>query len=226
MESQIKDIYKNYKNFWWFEARHDLLSKIFANTSQLVLEIGCASGDNSKCFSNYYGIDISPDSIYLGDSQKLLIATANQLPFASNSFDIIILPDILEHLPVEYPCLSEVNRILKPNGTLLILVPAFQFLWNSHDVLNNHKRRYTNSSLSSLLFDFKIIKKSYWNFFLFLPIVLSKLFNQKNHTGIMETPLLINSLLLNILKLENYLILHNISLPIGISLLYICKKKK
>lgn len=232
MKSQIRNIYFYNKDWWWFAGRHDLLSNIYNNiTYNKVLEVGCGSGDNSKSFvsQSYYGIDISQDLIRSGDrSKNLMIGAANILPFVDKSFDIVVLLDILEHLDTESSALKEVHRVLKDDGSILILVPAFQFLWNSHDVLNEHKRRYTKPMLANILTDsFVIAKFTYWNFFLFFPIAISKILNKNNNnqTGIREFPKIINSILLLLLKIENKFICSDISLPIGITLLCMCKKK-
>jgi len=232
MKSQIRNIYFYNKDWWWFAGRHDLLSNIYNNIiNNKVLEVGCGSGDNSKSFvsQSYYGIDISQDSIRSGDrSKNLMVGTADKLPFVNKSFDIVILLDVIEHLDIESSALTEVHRVLKDDGSILILVPAFQFLWNSHDVLNEHKRRYTKSMLAKILKNsFVITKLTYWNFFLFFPIAISKILNNNddNQTGIRDFPKIINSILLLLLKIENKFICSGIYLPIGITLLCMCKKK-
>jgi hypothetical protein len=48
-------------------------------------------------------------------------------------------------------CLSELVRVLRPGGVLLVTVPAYKWLWSSHDVANHHWRRYRRGSLRRLL---------------------------------------------------------------------------
>ena len=48
--------------------------------------------------------------------------------------------DVLEHIQDDYLALKEWKKLLKPNGLLLISVPAFQHLWSGHDIfLGNNK---------------------------------------------------------------------------------------
>jgi SAM-dependent methyltransferase len=72
---------------------------------------------------------------------------ARRLPFVSGSFDAVFLFEVLEHLPDEHDVLSEVRRVLRPGGRLLISVP---FLYPLHDRPHDH-RRYTIYGLRSLL---------------------------------------------------------------------------
>ena len=59
--------------------------------------------------------------------------------------------DVLEHVKDEEQALSKWSHFLKPDGFLLITVPAFQALWSYHDELLGHYRRYTRMPLEGLL---------------------------------------------------------------------------
>jgi ubiquinone/menaquinone biosynthesis C-methylase UbiE len=240
MKSQFEEQYRLYeKDWWWFAGRHDLVSKlstILLSENNKVLEIGCSSGENSKIFNSsvdYYGIDISPSSINAGnhDNKNLIIGEAGHIPFQDKSFHAVLFLDVLEHLEDEKSAISEAYRVLRDGGSLLILVPAFEFLWSGHDVLNQHKRRYTKSEIATRIVynKFSICRISYWNFFLFLPIALMKkikeIINTEETADFTQIPNTLNSVILtNLLKIENYLIYKGINLPIGVSILCVCKK--
>lgn len=242
MEPQFEEQYRLFeKDWWWFVGRHDLISKILSSLKYMnnmkVLEVGCSSGENSKLLtepSNYYGVDISLNAIRAGSSDKnLLVCHAGALPFSDKTFEVVLFLDILEHLDNEKSALEEVRRVLKDGGYLLILVPVFDFLWSGHDILNQHKRRYTKSRLASVLTknELKITRMSYWNFFLFLPVAVMRLVKKnslKRETAdfVAIPGILNNLLLLNLLKIENHLIYNGVNLPIGVSMLCVCKKEK
>lgn len=65
--------------------------------------------------------------------------------------------------------LAEFERPIKPNGTLVLFVPVFQFLWGLQDEVGHHKRHYTAHQLKNIidLTEFKIKKLTYVNLFLF-----------------------------------------------------------
>ena len=65
--------------------------------------------------------------------------------------------------------------IIDKNGKILITVPAFQGLFTHKDIVLNHYRRYNTSRIKKVFKNFIILKLSYFNFFLFLPLSLSLL---------------------------------------------------
>src|SRR3972149_327580 len=93
METNFESKYlKLENNGWWFVGRRNLILQMIKNiTYSSVLEIGCGSGELSPYLKNYYGIDISRNSC------KSIIGDAHELPFKSDSFDLILLLDLLEH---------------------------------------------------------------------------------------------------------------------------------
>ena len=66
-------------------------------------------------------------------------------------FDAVTLLDVVEHLDDDVAALRTAGRLLRPGGTLLVTVPAYQWLWSGHDVVNQHRRRYTSGRLRSAL---------------------------------------------------------------------------
>ena len=136
---------------------------------------------------------------------------------------------MIEHLEDEKEAIKKLSELLKENGKLVINIPAFQFLWSEHDVLNQHKKRYTKKEIEKFTKDFlKTQTLTYWNFTL-LPVVYSvikinKILKRKD-SNIQETSPIVNKILLNILKIENYLIHNRIFFPWGVSVFYIGKKR-
>ena len=204
-----------------------------------VLDIGCGSGENTKILKNinqYYGIDISKNSIndaYTNKVTNLCLGTANALPFKSNSFGLVLFLDVLEHLDDEETAIQEVHRILTKDGMCIVSVPAFRFLWSGHDMVNHHRKRYTKSELKDLLVSkFTIKKITYWNFFLFFPLAINRVIKnvvcnqQQPKSHFRMIPNCINKLLVFILSIENALILYGINLPVGVSVVCVCKKKE
>jgi SAM-dependent methyltransferase len=106
-------------------------------TGQRVLDIGCGSGMNSvltaKHGGNVTGIDISPSLTRLatrrarlnsvGERVNVMVTSAHDLPFASNSFDVVLGIAILHHLDLRAASI-EVHRVLKRGGRAIFQEPV------------------------------------------------------------------------------------------------------
>lgn len=68
----------------------------------------------------------------------------------AETFDLILMLDVLEHLPEPAIALEHARRLLNPGGRLLITVPALNALWTTHDDVNHHYIRYDRRSFRSL----------------------------------------------------------------------------
>jgi hypothetical protein len=124
-------------------------------------------------------------------------------------------------------------ELLNSNGTLMVFVPAFMFLWSDHDEVNHHFRRYTVSSLSDKIkaAGFNVSKKGYWNSILF-PLIAGVRMTQKllpggkDHEPEDDLSLpsgLVNKALSGLLGLENAMI-RTVTLPFGVSTFCIAEK--
>jgi SAM-dependent methyltransferase len=77
---------------------------------------------------NHYPVKVTYANLIL-DKGADLQADAAQLPLASNSFDVVICAELLEHVPDPRPVIAEAFRVLKPGGSLVVTVP---FLYRMH----------------------------------------------------------------------------------------------
>ncbi len=241
MDSTFEKTYHELeKDHFWFKARRNYIVQLLHSydKNSKVLDIGCSSGillhelsDAGFKKSNLYGIDISEVAIKNCQDSGLpntFVMDAQNVEFNQN-FDIIIASDCLEHLEDDAKALQNWYSLLSKNGTAFVFVPAFMSLWSSHDDVNFHFRRYERRELENKMksANFTIIKSSYWNALLFAPIALvRKVFKKKgseDKNGNLDRIPKINSLLLNILNIENNL-LKKFDFPIGVSSFCIAKK--
>ena len=86
------------------------------------------------------------------------IADITKLPFADSSFDCVICSEVMEHIPDHEKALKELDRILKPQGTLAVSVPRFftericWFIsWDYHNEEGGHIRIYKKKQLREML---------------------------------------------------------------------------
>ncbi len=168
--------------YWFFEGRHQIIRKILAYYSssergERVLDVGCSEGAaievlNQEKFK-VVGIDIEDQALEFckkrGLQNQILKAHIDNLPFLSESFDIVTAFDVMEHLDDDLKALCELKRVCKSKGIILLTVPAHQWLWSNNDVAYHHKRRYSLKGLKTLIKQAKLEmeKTSYFNTFLF-----------------------------------------------------------
>lgn len=94
--------------------------------SNLSVKVTLTGFDNDKRVLNNARRNLGPKKL------KLLYGTAVKMPFSNNIFDKVIMTEVLEHIDDDKKALSEVYRILKLNGVLVLTVPNynFPFLWD------------------------------------------------------------------------------------------------
>lgn len=230
------------ENHWWFVGRRALLSSIINgigfDKECKVLDVGTGTGTNMRMlsemgYSNVHGIDLDEDAINFCRKKGFVtveIGDANKLPFANRSFDLVLATDIIEHTDNDSLALSEVYRVLKTGGVAIVTVPAFRCLWGEHDIIAHHKRRYTRSSLVKLISKSKFVEKKlfYFNFILFLPILIVRKINAyANRPYVNENKInaISNFFLCLIFKLDVY-IAKKFQVPFGVSIMAILHKSK
>lgn len=217
----------------WFLKRKELVYELIKNQpkSAKILEIGCGSGyilDHLKKngFTNIEGVDASKTWLPFYKNIK----KGTKLPTKKNSYDIILLLDVIEHVKTEKTLLKKIHDLLKKDGILLISAPAYMFMWSHHDVLNRHYRRYTRTRLNKPVIEsgFDIIKSTYWNAKMLPPIYLIKMIQKmkKSKASNMEVmPTWTNNIYKAVLGLENLFIGMGIKLPFGLSVFTLAKKR-
>ncbi len=82
-----------------------------------------------------------------------------------NNFDSVFALNVVEHIFDDKLAVSNCYKLLKPGGHLIILVPAYQWLYNDFDKELEHYRRYTRKKLESLFTasDFSVSHSQYFN---------------------------------------------------------------
>jgi len=165
-----------FRGFRWFVR--PLIHRALAQThSARILDCGCGTGANLQLFAAYgaaYGFDLSPVGLQIAHARgrtRLVRATAGEVPFADDTFDLVTSFDVLYALDetTEPAAAAEMFRVTRPGGYVLINVAAMPVLRGNHSVLSEEKRRYTKSSLRRLIVQAGFIVKriTYTNYTLF-----------------------------------------------------------
>ena len=100
--------------------------------------------------------------------------SVNALPFADNSFDAAVSADVLCHAAVDpAAALSELRRVLRPGGRLIVNMPAYQWMLSAHDRRVHNVRRLTAPATAAMLRAGRVsgVTARYWNGLL-LPLMV------------------------------------------------------
>lgn len=109
-----------------------------------MLDLGCGERPWASWFSEAHciGVDLDPRG-----ASPDVVARADALPFAGNTFDLIFSSQVLEHVPQDQPVLVECARTLRGGGQLVLSVP---FYWPLHEEPHDY-RRFTRHGLLQAL---------------------------------------------------------------------------
>ncbi len=157
---------------WWYRERRHLLAKALRGlTPGDALDIGAAGGGNTRVLRDLgwrpAALEYGEDGARVAHERglKTMRADATRLPVADASLDLVVAFDILEHIEDDTSAVTEVRRVLRPDATYLVAVPADPRLWSAHDEAVDHVRRYTRETLRDVLTrgGFDIVSMDSWN---------------------------------------------------------------
>jgi SAM-dependent methyltransferase len=144
---------------WWYRARRDILADFLAREGKLpsqakILEIGCGTGHNLPMLARFGEVDaieIDPAARAIAGGRLGKPVGASPLPLLPGvpaaHYDLIAVLDVVEHIEDDVAALAAMRARLAPGGRILITVPAHQWMWSAHDVVNHHHRRYSKKTL-------------------------------------------------------------------------------
>jgi SAM-dependent methyltransferase len=208
---------------WWYRERRHLLAQAVRDLRPgTAMDIGAAGGGNTRVLRDAgwsvvaleYGADGA--QVAAGRGLPVLRGDATALPVATGSLDLVVAFDVLEHILDHDTAVAEVKRVLRPDGTFLVAVPADPRLWSEHDVAVDHVRRYTRATLGSVLErgGFEIGSMMSWNVLLRPVVALRR--RSSRGSDLEELHPVVNAGLRAVVTMERYLPVR--SLP-GVTLL-------
>lgn len=224
---------------WWFQGRRSaikvLLDSLKLPSNAQILDIGAGTGGNLALLQKYGCVQGMELDDYAREHaiQKSGLTILNgrlpeKIPFEAATFDVICLFDVLEHVQYDYESLVAIRHFLKPDGCLIITIPAYQWLWSAHDTVLHHFRRYSRKGFETLFkkAGYRAEKLSFFNMTLF-PIamvarLMDRVLQRKKSSGDQVPFFLINELFAGITKTEAKL-LKNYNFPFGSSLIAILR---
>jgi SAM-dependent methyltransferase len=169
---------------WWYRALHTRLLDALAEqqTAGPILDAGCGTGGflaalaTSQPAIGLEWFDAAATIAAAKSGRPIVRGTINTLPFAANTFGTVIAADVLCHAAVEpMTALAEIHRVLRPNGRLIVNMPAFRSLLSAHDAQVHNARRLNAGETRAMLeaAGFRLLRIGYWNGLL-LPLMIAR----------------------------------------------------
>jgi len=181
---------RNSDRHWWYRARWELVAELLADhvpPGGTAIDVGCGTGEVLALLADagarrVVGSDLSTDALGHAASRTgtrarggtLVVSRAERLPFPTASADVLVSLEVIEHLDSDLTALREYRRVLRPGGTMLVTVPAYESLWGDHDDWAGHRRRYGAGQLARAVgrCGFEVNRTSYYFSFLVVPAFL------------------------------------------------------
>lgn len=179
---------------WWYAVLRHLVQRALAEAlpnGGRVLDAGCGTGGMIAFLAEHapalitQGVDFSALAVEHCRRRGLtqvLTASVHDLPFADESFDAVLSLDVLYHAEIdEQRAMTEMKRVLRPGGVLILNLPAFECLRGSHDRAVCGARRYRPCHVRMLArnHSLEIAMTHFWNAWLFLPLLLWRLISRQ-----------------------------------------------
>ena len=112
------------------DDRKNLIVRLIGK-GKSIIEVGCRAGNLTQHYAEgnrVVGVDIDRNALKLfeerlGLSGHWLDLDSERLPFDTNSFDLVVFSEVMEHLRFPQSALAEIHRVLRPEGSLVGSVP-------------------------------------------------------------------------------------------------------
>ncbi len=129
--------------------------------------LACAGADVLATDIDSQSIDLTKQTAKrFGTSLKTAVFRLEEIP-QDEKFDIVAATDVIEHIENDTSAAIQIVNLVKPNGKLIITVPALQTLFGYHDEVLSHFRRYNYANLIQLFSPHvRVTHSQYFGFFL------------------------------------------------------------
>jgi SAM-dependent methyltransferase len=243
--AEFANIARSERELWWFQGQNAIVFQLLRQHARDVrnaLEGGCGTGYLSLLLGRELGwnmtaIDLSAVGLaYARDRyglNRIAQSDLQALPFHNGVFDAVLSMDVLVHFPRggEARAISELVRVLRPGGLLVLRVSALDVLRSRHSQFAHERQRFTRSRLIEAVRreHVNVIRCTYANSLL-MPVALAKfriwepLMRRPPASGIEPVRPWLNSLLRIPLELEAKWIAAGLNFPLGQSVVLIGRK--
>jgi len=184
------------ENHFWIRRRFEVMRRLADSAIRKAAncaEIGCGNGLLQKAVEDFYGIPVAGFELNEVALQKNVSCSSPLYCYNihqrnaefRNYFDVLFMFDVLEHIEDESAFLQSVKFHLADSGSLIINVPAHEFVFSDYDRAAGHLRRYSAGRLKKVAEQngFKLRDFSYWGLPLVPLLLLRKMVSLRPENG-------------------------------------------
>lgn len=203
-----------------------------------VLDAGCGTGGLIRRLAaahpewQWTGLDLEPLACEFARSRcsgRIVQGSVAELPFSDETFDALASADVLCQVEDDIAVLREFARVLRPEGALVLNVPAYPWLWSYHDDAVQSRRRFLRRELADKLerAGFRLWRITHWNLLpLPLAIVRRKLLPRpRSGSDVRLYPRPVETTFNLAMAMERAWLCQGRSLPAGSSILAVATKR-
>jgi SAM-dependent methyltransferase len=231
--------------YWWYVGMRSIFLSLLdghcaARTDLKILDAGCGTGAMLSHLTPYggvVGVDVSPEAIRLATSRQvegceLVQSSVTDLPFDDEVFDLVTSFDVICCIDEHGLAFTELSRVLKPGGRVILNLPAYNPLRSEHDLAVHIKKRYTRADVVEEVerVGLTVERVAHANTLLFpieAAVRIAKKIPAKStneaRSDLHSLPSAINRSLAQVLFVERWL-LRKIDLPFGLSVICVARR--
>lgn len=240
-EQNLANLYEDLGDLQ-YDFRNFNLNRLIASqvNGKRVLDIGCGNGFLLSMLAregrNVLGIESNEQMIELAKrltpGLPVLQGFAEEIDelLPNTIVDVVVMIDVLEHLQDDAGMVQKIYRHLTPGGQLIVIVPAFQYLYGKRDANHGHVRRYSTKFLRERLepAGFRIVSMRYWNMIGVLPyLIAEKVLKKELQTDLRtnKNPSLVKKSINQLFQWWFWYIENSLSFGFGLSIFCIAEKQ-
>jgi ubiquinone/menaquinone biosynthesis C-methylase UbiE len=229
-------------HFWFHGFRRIVgpaLAAVAAGRRDLrLVDCGAGTGHNLTLLAPHgdvFAFDLAPTALTKArlSGRPLVRGDITAIPFRSASFDVATSFDVLQCVPNDTGAVREMARVIKPGGTVLLTLAAFEMLRGDHSEVWNEAHRYTPASARALVVQAGLepVRVSFMFASVFPLMLAARLLQRATRpyralnpsADIAVPPAAVNRLLMVLVSGEAALA-RRLPMPVGSSLLVVAKK--
>lgn len=142
------------------ERRLALIRRHVALENACILDVGCGIGTYMRRLGelspHVYGIDVEIEHLRRGSQSlpNLVLAAGENMPFRNDTFDAVLLNEVIEHVSSDAATLREATRVARPGGKIVVYAPNRLYPFETHGVFIGRRYVFGNIPFVNYLPDF------------------------------------------------------------------------